>query len=96
MRHHRGLILLLIAALPVLLGAPALLAQTPDRTPLADEWGYRPADGATVPLNPPSLTWVHEKEAAGYDCPVGRQRRLSPAPPPPATSTGASIPTRSR
>jgi len=31
-----------------------------------DEWGYRPADGATVRLNPPSLTWVHEKDAASY------------------------------
>lgn len=45
----------------------ALFSQAPDRTPVADEWGYRPADGATVPLNPPSLTWVHETEAAGYD-----------------------------
>lgn len=44
----------------------AALAQTPDRPPLADEWGYRPADGATVPLNPPSLTWVHETGASTY------------------------------
>ena len=50
----------------LLLAAPALFSQTPDREPLADEWGYRPADGSTVPLNPPSLTWVHEKDAAGY------------------------------
>jgi hypothetical protein len=42
-------------------------AQAPDRAPLADEWGYRPADGATVPLNPPSLSWVHEAAAAAYE-----------------------------
>ena len=50
----------------VLLLATGLLAQAPDREPLPDEWGYRPADGAVVPLNPPSLTWVHEKDASGY------------------------------
>jgi hypothetical protein len=50
----------------LLLAVPGLLAQAPDREPLADEWGYRPADGSTVPLNPPSLSWVHEKDAAGY------------------------------
>jgi len=53
-----------LAAIVVSLAA---LAQTPDREPLADEWGYRPADGSTVPLNPPSLTWVHETGAAGYE-----------------------------
>ncbi|MEK7751360.1 MAG: DUF4962 domain-containing protein, partial [Acidobacteriota bacterium] len=31
-----------------------------------DEWGYRPADGATTPVNPPPLTWVHEKTARSY------------------------------
>lgn len=43
-----------------------LLAALPDRTPLADEWGYRPVDGSTVPLDPPSLTWTHEPDAASY------------------------------
>jgi len=59
MKRCLGLCLLLLIA-------GALPAQTPDRVPLADEWGYRPADGSTVSLNPPSLSWVHEKEAAGY------------------------------
>jgi hypothetical protein len=46
---------------------PALaVALTPDRSPLPEEWGYRPADGATVSLNPPSLTWVHETDAISY------------------------------
>jgi hypothetical protein len=46
--------------------AAAALGQAPDRAPLADEWGYRPADGATVAVNPPSLSWVLEKDAASY------------------------------
>lgn len=40
--------------------------QISNRTANPDEWGYRPADGATVRLNPPSLTWIHEKDAASY------------------------------
>ena len=44
-----------------------LAAQSPDRPALADEWGYRPADGATTPVNPPPLTWVHEKTARSYE-----------------------------
>jgi hypothetical protein len=41
-------------------------AQTPDRIPLADEWGYRPADAGTVAVNPPAFSWVHEKGARSY------------------------------
>lgn len=33
-------------------------AQTPDRKPLPDEWGYRPEDGAVVAVNPPALSWT--------------------------------------
>ena len=43
------------------------LVLTTDRAPLADEWGYRPAENSKVEVNPPSLTWVHEKGATGYD-----------------------------
>ncbi|MBS1829435.1 MAG: DUF4962 domain-containing protein [Acidobacteria bacterium] len=51
----------------VLILLPVLaLAQQPDRAPLADEWGYRPAEGETVAVNPPSLSWVHEKDAVTY------------------------------
>ncbi len=32
-----------------------------------DEWGYRPADGSTAVMNPPSFTWIHDKRAAAYD-----------------------------
>ncbi len=33
----------------------------------AEEWGYRPADGSTVQLNPPSFTWVAPANAVTYD-----------------------------
>ncbi|MBI5688542.1 MAG: DUF4962 domain-containing protein [Verrucomicrobia bacterium] len=36
------------------------------RAARADEWGYRPADGATVALNPPSFTWVAPANATKY------------------------------
>jgi hypothetical protein len=41
-------------------------AQSPGREPLADEWGYRPAEGAVTPVNPPVFSWVHEKTAGSY------------------------------
>jgi hypothetical protein len=36
------------------------------RPPRPDEWGYRPADGASVPLNPPTFTWIAPAYAATY------------------------------
>jgi hypothetical protein len=41
--------------------------QTPDVQPKPGEWGYRPEHGATVAVNPPSLTWIHNADAASYD-----------------------------
>jgi hypothetical protein len=38
----------------------------PDREPRPSEWGYRPPDGSRVSVNPPSLTWVHDRDAIGY------------------------------
>jgi hypothetical protein len=38
-----------------------------NRPAQSDEWGYRPADGSSAVLNPPSFTWVHDKRAASYD-----------------------------
>jgi hypothetical protein len=43
-----------------------LLVSAPDRAPLPDEWGYRPADGEVVAVNPPPLSWLHEKDASSY------------------------------
>ena len=37
-----------------------------DRAARPDEIGYRPADGAEVVMNPPSLTWIHESDASTY------------------------------
>lgn len=37
-----------------------------NRAPAPDEVGYRPADGASVPLNPPSFLWLHEPAAVTY------------------------------
>src|SRR5262249_11056181 len=43
---------------------PALAVR--NRTAAPDEWGYRPAAGAVVRLNPPSWTWLLEPEAGTY------------------------------
>jgi hypothetical protein len=37
-----------------------------NRLPLPNEIGYRPADNASVSLNPPSFIWLHENDAATY------------------------------
>jgi hypothetical protein len=37
-----------------------------NRLPLPNEVGYRPADGTTASLNPPSFIWLHEKDAETY------------------------------
>lgn len=37
-----------------------------ERPAKPDEWGYRPADGAAVALNPPSYTWIAPADAAKY------------------------------
>lgn len=46
----------------------ASLASTtpPDREPRPGEWGYRPPDGSEVSVNPPPLTWVHDRNASHY------------------------------
>ncbi len=42
-----------------LLLLPLLVAgATPDRDARPDEWGYRPAEGASVLVNPPALSWA--------------------------------------
>ena len=38
-----------------------------NRDPVSGEVGYRPADGETVALNPPSFIWLHENSAKTYD-----------------------------
>lgn len=59
-----GASLLLATALFTVNAVAAVpLDQRPAR---AEEWGYRPADGATVRLNPPSFTWIAPANAATY------------------------------
>ncbi len=58
---------LALVILTVLTGF-ALSAQphVSNRAPHSDEIGYRPADGSTPRMNPPSLTWLHETNATTY------------------------------
>lgn len=61
--------IVLLASALMLAGHSAAWAEAPqlnNRPARADEIGYRPADGATVELNPPSLTWLHEATAHTY------------------------------
>jgi len=56
-----------LAALLLAASLPALAALPLDQRPAKpDEWGYRPADGARVTLNPPSFTWIAPANAATY------------------------------
>ncbi len=55
---------LLVAGLRA--AAPTAELRVANRTPLASEVGYRPSDGETVRLNPPSFIWLHEREAVTY------------------------------
>lgn len=49
-----------------LAAVPSLMCQEPDREPRPEEWGYRPAEGEAVSLNPPPLSWVRERDASHY------------------------------
>jgi hypothetical protein len=54
-------------AAAVLFGSSVFAALPLDQRPAKpDEWGYRPADGAVVRLNPPTFTWIAPANAATY------------------------------
>ncbi|MBK5293159.1 MAG: DUF4962 domain-containing protein [Acidobacteriia bacterium] len=53
-------------SLLLLLFVTLSFAQSPDRIPLADEWGYRPAEGSAVAVNPPAFSWVLERDGVSY------------------------------
>src|SRR5262245_41229791 len=76
------------AVLFVLMLLPAGL-EVSNRAPKPDEWGYRPANASTVRLNPPSLTWVHEAEAASYTVQWSRSEDFAGA----ASAAGVPWPT---
>ncbi|MCU0871926.1 MAG: DUF4962 domain-containing protein [Pirellulaceae bacterium] len=63
--HALPSILFLLLGLSAWSAAAAELTIS-NRPPKAGEVGYRPGDGETVRLNPPSFIWLHEKEAAAY------------------------------
>jgi hypothetical protein len=61
------------------LGASAAPLAVNNRPAQPDEWGYRPADGSTAAMNPPSFTWIHDKRAAAYDVQWARTADFSDA-----------------
>src|SRR5688500_8839463 len=62
------------------MAAPMLAALPLDQRPaLTGEWGYRPADGAVVALNPPSFTWIAQSNAAHYTVQWSPRRTFSEA-----------------
>jgi len=63
------------------LACTALFAQSgiSNREPRPDEIGYRPADGANVRMNPPSLTWLHETAAQTYTVQWSRHKDFAEA-----------------
>ena len=67
---------LLLGAVPALSYLASFAALPLNQRPAKpDEWGYRPADGATVPLNPPTFTWlVPDATAATYSVQWSRDR----------------------
>src|SRR5262249_23046119 len=66
---------LLLFALPL----PAADPEIKNRPPKPDEIGYRPVDGATARLNPPSLIWLHETNAQTYAVQWAKQPDFSEA-----------------
>ncbi|MBN1417314.1 MAG: DUF4962 domain-containing protein [Planctomycetes bacterium] len=56
----------------VLAGAPAVIPLH-EPAPKPGQWGYRPADGERVAVNPPSLCWVHDKRASTYEVSWARE-----------------------
>jgi len=69
--RHQAVSLAIPPMLFLLLGSAVWSATAAEltisnRPPKAGEVGYRPGDGETVRLNPPSFIWLHEKEAAAY------------------------------
>jgi len=53
--------------------------QVSNRAPKPEEVGYRPADGLSVRLNPPSFIWLHEPAAHRYSIEWARKTDFSDA-----------------
>lgn len=60
-------LLTLAVCSPLFVGSQVLAElRVPNREPKPDEVGYRPADGSSAALNPPSFIWLHEPDAVTY------------------------------
>src|SRR6266508_6052242 len=46
--------------------ATAAQPEVSNRPPKPEEIGYRPADGSSARLNPPSFIWLHDPAASHY------------------------------
>jgi hypothetical protein len=64
----------ILLAVTVALTAVAAEPEIKDRAPQPDEIGYRPTDGSTARLNPPSFIWLHEPAAHTYAIQWARSR----------------------
>ncbi len=78
MKSPRPTVLLSLAGL-LALSLTAAEPRIDNRAPKPDEVGYRPADGATARLNPPSFIWLHETGAHTYAIQWARQKDFSDA-----------------
>ena len=78
--------LLLVASLALLASAAFAALPLDQRPAKPDEWGYRPADGTTVPLNPPTFTWIAPANAATYTVQWSADRDF------PATAATTTVP----
>jgi hypothetical protein len=68
---------LALIACTACLAAPAPVIS--NRPPQPGEVGYRPADGGTVLLNPPTFTWLHETGAVTYTLEYSTELNLTKA-----------------
>lgn len=67
------------AALLGLLCLGAVAALELDQAPAQPgEWGYRPADGETVAVDPPAFSWRPTRGATDYELQIGRDERFEP------------------
>jgi len=60
---HFVVVLIFAAFLQAQAGSPMIS----NREPKPDEVGYRPGDGSSSQLNPPSFAWLHESGAVSYE-----------------------------
>jgi len=78
-KHHLALLFLMLTMTSLLGVHNSAAQQLLNRQPKPDEIGYRPADGTTVEVNPPSLVWLHEDRASSYTIQLSKNAEMSGA-----------------